>query len=139
MLKKDAKKIERIYLSYGWNIQFQKRHNNAQQYFNYLIRGSLRKLYKYPVKPRKYWETLLYKDLLNNFSCYLSCLHASVSSNISAFGRKYFAFQEGNIFAFQEANFVSAVKPMFSDVGDTNISATMFLTFDKGFSLKKNI
>ena len=35
MLKKDAKKIERIYLSYGWNIQFQKRHNNAQQYFNY--------------------------------------------------------------------------------------------------------
>ena len=32
-----------------------------------------------------------------------------------------------------------AVKPMFSDVGDTNISATMFLTFDKGFSLKKNI
>ena len=139
MLKKDAKKIERIYLSYGWNIQFQKRHNNAQQYFNYLIRGSLRKLYKYPVKPRKYWETLLYKDLLNNLSCYLSCLHASVSSNISAFGRKYFAFQEGNIFAFQEANFVSAVKPMFSDVGDTNISATMFLTFDKGFSLKKNV
>ena len=54
-------------------------------------------------------------------------------------GRKYFAFQEGNIFAFQEANFVSAVKPMFSDVGDTNISAKMFLTFDKGFSLKKNI
>ena len=96
-----------------------------------LIRGSLRKLYKYPVKPRKYWETLLYKDLLNNLSCYLSCLHTSVSSNISAFGR--------NIFAFQEANFVSAVKPMFSDVGDTNISATMFLTFDKGFSLKKNI
>ena len=135
MLKKDAKKIERIYLSYGWNIQFQKRHNNAQQYFNYLIRSYLRKLYKYPVKLRKYWETLLYKDLLNN----LSCLHASVSSNISAFGRKYFAFQEGNIFAFQEANFVSAVKPMFSDVGDTNISATMFLTFDKGFSLKKNI
>ena len=71
MLKKDAKKIERIYLSYGWNI--------------------------------------------------------------------HFAFQEGNIFAFQEANFVSAVKPMFSDVGDTNISAKMFLTFDKGFSLKKNI
>ena len=34
----------------------------------------------------------------------------------------------GNIFAFQEANFVSTVKPMFSDVGDTNISATMFLT-----------
>ena len=33
-----------------------------------------------------------------------------------------FAFQEGNIFAFQEANFVSTVKPMFSDVGDTNIS-----------------
>ena len=30
------------------------RHNNTQQYFNYLIRGSLRKLYKYPVKPRKY-------------------------------------------------------------------------------------
>ena len=81
----------------------------------------------------------MYKDLLNNLSCYLSCLHASVSSNISAFGRKYFAFQEGNIFAFQEANFVSAVKPMFSDVGDTNIPATMFLTFDKGFSLKKNI
>ena len=50
-----------------------------------------------------------------------------------------FAFQEGNIFAFQEANFVSTVKPMFSDVGDTNISATMFLTFDEGFSLKKNI
>ena len=24
----------------------------------------------------------------------------------------------GNIFAFQEANFVSAVKPMFSDVGE---------------------
>ena len=45
----------------------------------------------------------------------------------------------GNIFAFQQANFVFAVKPMFSDVGDTNISATMFLTFDKGFSLKKNI
>ena len=131
MLKKDAKKIEKIYLSYGWNVQFQKRHNNAQQYFNYLIRGSLRKLYKYPVKPRKYWETLLYKDLLNNLSCYLSCLHASVSSNISAFGRKYFAFQE--------ANFVSAVKAMFSDVGDTNISATLFLTFDKGFSLQKNI
>ena len=100
MLKKDAKKIERIYLSYGWNIQFQKRHNNTQQYFNYLIRGSLRKLYKYPVKPRKYWETLLYKGLLNNLSCYLSCLPASVSSNISAFGRKYFTFQEGNIFAF---------------------------------------
>ena len=50
-----------------------------------------------------------------------------------------FAFQEGNIFAFQEANFVSTVKPMFSDVGDTNKSATMFLTFDEGFSLKKNI
>ena len=97
MLKKDAKKIERIYLSYGWNIQFQKRHNDTQQYFNYLIRGSLRKLYKYPVKPRKYWETSLYKYLLNNLSCYLSCLHASVSSNISAFGSKYFAFQEGNI------------------------------------------
>ena len=141
MLKKGAKKIERIYLSYGWNIQFQKRHNNGMHnnILIILIRGSLRKLYKYPVKPRKYWETLLYKDLLNNLSCYLSCLHASVSSNISAFGRKYFAFQEGNIFAFQEANFVSAVKPMFSDVGDTNISATMFLTFDKGFSLKKNI
>ena len=92
-----------------------------------LIRGSLRKLYKYPVKPRKYWETLLYKDLLNNLSCYLSCLHASVSSNISAFGRKYFAFQEGNIFAFQQANFVSAVKPMFSDVGDTNIPLQCFL------------
>ena len=141
VLKKGAKKIERIYLSYGWNIQFQKRHNNGMHnnILIILIRGSLRKLYKYPVKPRKYWETLLYKDLLNNLSCYLSCLHASVSSNISAFGRKYFAFQEGNIFAFQEANFVSAVKPMFSDVGDTNISAAMFLTFDKGFSLKKNI
>ena len=36
--------------------------------------------------------------------------------------RNIFAFQEGNIFAFQEANFVSTVKPMFSDVGDTNIS-----------------
>ena len=49
-----------------------------------------------------------------------------------------FAFQEGNIVAFKEANFfVSAVKPMFSGVGDTNISATMFLTFDEGFSLKK--
>ena len=141
VLKKGAKKIERIYLSYGWNIQFQKRHNNGMHnnILIILIRGSLRKLCKYPVKPRKYWETLLYKDLLNNLSCYLSCLHASVSSNISAFGRKYFAFQEGNIFAFQEANFVSAVKPMFSDVGDMNISATMFLTFDKGFSLKKNI
>ena len=45
----------------------------------------------------------------------------------------------GNIFAFHEANFVSAVKPMFSDVGDMNISATMCLTFDEGFSLKKNI
>ena len=133
VLKKGAKKIERIYLSCGWNIQFQKRHNNGMHnnILIILIRGSLRKLYKYPVN--------LYKDLLNNLSCYLSCLHASVSSNISAFGRKYFAFQEGNIFAFQEANFVSAVKPMFSDVGDTNISATMFLTFDKGFSLKKNI
>ena len=72
MLKRDAKKTKKIYLSYGWNIHFQKCHDNAQQYFNYLIRGSLRKLYKYPVKPRKYWETLLYKDLLNN----LSCLHA---------------------------------------------------------------
>ena len=50
-----------------------------------------------------------------------------------------FAFQEGNIFAFQEENFVSTVKPMFSDVGDTNISATMFLKFGEGFSLKKNI
>ena len=50
-----------------------------------------------------------------------------------------FAFQEGNIFAYQGANFVSTVKPMFSDVGDTNISATMFLSFDEGFSLKKNI
>ena len=50
-----------------------------------------------------------------------------------------FAFQEGNNFAYQEANFVSAVKPMFSDVEDTNISATMFLSFDEGFSLKKNI
>ena len=50
-----------------------------------------------------------------------------------------FAFQEENIFTFKEANFVSAVKLMFSDVGDTNISATMFLTFDEGFSLKKNI
>ena len=52
-----------------------------------------------------------------------------------------FTFQEGNIFAFHEAYFVSAVKPMFSDVGDTNISATatMCLTFDEGFSLKKNI
>ena len=97
-------------MSYGWNIQFQKRRNNAQQYFNYLIRGSLRKLYKYPVKPKYF------------------CI-----------SRKYFAFQEGNIFAFQEANFVSAGKPTFSDVGDTNISATMFLTFDNGFSLKKNI
>ena len=58
-----------------------------------------------------------------------SCLHASVSSNISAFGRKYFAFQEENIFAFQEANFVSAVKPMFSDVGDTNISATIHVSY----------
>ena len=48
-----------------------------------------------------------------------------------------FALQEGNIFAFQEANFVSTVKPMFSDVGDMNISATM--TFDEGFSLRKNI
>ena len=65
---------------------------------------------------------------------YMSCSCASVSSNISAFGRKYFAFQEENIFAFQEANFVSAVKPTFSDVGETNISATMFLTFDEGFS-----
>ena len=102
VLKKGAKKIERIYLSYGWNIQFQKRHNNGMHnnILIILIRGSLRKLYKYPVKLRKYWETLLYKDLLNNLSCYLSCLHASVSSNISAFGRKYFAFQEGNIFAF---------------------------------------
>ena len=78
-----------------------------------LIRGSLRKLYKYPVKPRKYWETLLHKDLLNNLSCYLSCLHASVSSNISAFGRKYFAFQKGNIFAFQEANFVCSKANVF--------------------------
>ena len=60
--------------------------------------------------------------------------------NIFAFQEgNIFAFQEGNIFAFQEANFVSTVKPMFSDVGDTNISATMFLTFDEGFSLKKNI
>ena len=42
-----------------------------------------------------------------------------------------YAFQEGNIFAFQEAN--------LSDVGDTNISAKMFLTFDQGFGLKKNI
>ena len=50
-----------------------------------------------------------------------------------------FAFQEGNSFAFQEANFVSTVKPMFSGVGDTIISATVFLTFDEGFSLKKNI
>ena len=50
-----------------------------------------------------------------------------------------FAFQEGNILAYQEANFVSTVNPMFSDVGDTNISATMFLSFDEGFSLKKNI
>ena len=39
-----------------------------------------------------------------------------------------YAFQEGNIFAFQEAN--------LSDVGDTNISAKMYLTFDQGFSLK---
>ena len=104
MLKKDAKKIERIYLNYGWNIQFQKRHNNAQQYFNYLIRGSLRKLYKYPVKPRKYWETLLYKDLLNNLSCYLSCLHASVSSNISAFGRKYFCLSASKFCFCSKAN-----------------------------------
>ena len=52
---------------------------------------------------------------------------------------KYFCILVGNIFAFQEANFVSTVKPTFSDVGDTNISATMFLMFDKGFSLKKNI
>ena len=50
-----------------------------------------------------------------------------------------FAFQEGNIFAFQEANFVCAGKQTFSDVGDTKISATMFLTFDEGFTLKKNI
>ena len=50
-----------------------------------------------------------------------------------------FAFQEGNIFAFHEENFVSAVKPMFSDVGDTNISATVCLAFDEGFSLKRNI
>ena len=61
------------------------KHNNI---FKYLVRGSFRKLYKYPVKPIKYWKTL-YKDLLNNLSCYLSCLCASVSSNISAFGRKY--------------------------------------------------
>ena len=47
------------------------------------------------------------------------------------------AFQVENIFAFQEANFVSTVKPMFSDVGDTNVSATMILTFGQGFSLKK--
>ena len=53
--------------------------------------------------------------------------------------RNIFAFQKRNIFAFQEANFVSAVKSTFSDVGDTNISATMFLTFDEGVSLKKNI
>ena len=52
---------------------------------------------------------------------------------------KIFLHLIGNIFAFQEANFVSAVKPTFSDVGDTNISATMFLTFDEGFILKKNI
>ena len=97
--------IERIYLSYGWNIQFQKRHNNTQQYFNYLIRGSLRKLYKYPVKPRKYWETLLYKDLLNNLSCYLSCLCASVSSNISAFGRKYFCLPGRKYFCLSGSKF----------------------------------
>ena len=29
-----------------------------------------------------------------------------------------FAFQEGNIFAFKKKNSVTAVKPMFSDVGD---------------------
>ena len=41
----------------------------------------------------------------------------------------------GNIFSFQEANFLSAGKPMFSDVGDTNISATVFVTFDEGLPL----
>ena len=61
------------------------------------------------------------------------------ASNISAFRRKYFCLPGRKYFAFQEAHFVSAVKPMFSDVRDTNISATMFLTFDEGFSFKKNI
>ena len=54
----DAKKKDPVSREYtwamGWNIQLQKRHNNTQLYFNYLIRGSFRKLYKYPVKPRKY-------------------------------------------------------------------------------------
>ena len=108
--KKDTREytwaIKRIYLSYGWNIQFQKRHNNASQCFNYLIRGSLRKLYKYPVKLRKYWETLLYKDLLNNLSCYLPCLCASVSSNISAFGRKYFCLPGRKYFCLSGSKFV---------------------------------
>ena len=98
-------------------------------------------LFKYPVKPRKYWETLLYKDLLNNLSCYLSCLCASVSLTISAFGRKYFCLPGRKYFCLSRSKFYfySKANVFSSDEGDTNISATMFLTFDKGFSLKKNI
>ena len=82
----------------------------------------------------------MYKDLLNNLSCYLSCLCASVSLNISAFGRKYFCLPgRKEIFLPFRKQIFSTVKPMFSDVVDTNISATKFLTFDEDFSLKKNI
>ena len=61
--------------------------------------------YKYPVKPRKYWKTL-YKDLLNSFSCYLSCLCASVSTNISAIGRKYVCLRGRKYFCLSGSKLV---------------------------------
>ena len=102
-----AKKKDPVSREYAWAMggTYQKCHNNTQQYFDYLIRGSLRKLYKYPVKPRKYWETLLYKDLLNNLSCYMSCLCTSVSSNISAFDRKYFCLPGRKYFCLSGSKF----------------------------------
>ena len=73
--------------------------------------------------PETNWETLLRKDIchiiqcLTNVSVFFIVLPASAKGE-RVFHQMFLLNLVGNIFGFQEANFVSAIKPMFPDVGE---------------------